>query len=156
MSSAAAVIGALRVNFSLIGKCTYFFFVVCCFFSKISFLKKSFRNTIWVSNSLDPEQAGHFDWPDLGPNCLQRLSADYTNRQWTRCMLVNFQSGLRQWAWYGSLFISQIHRLEQGSYRQVCVKFKDFSRTSERLFSMTENLWKILIFLHVKILLSKC
>ena len=24
---------------------------------------------------LDPDQAGHFVGPDLGPNCLQRLSA---------------------------------------------------------------------------------
>ena len=35
-----------------------------------------FFNTIWVSNSLDPDQAGHFVGPDLVPNCLQRLSAD--------------------------------------------------------------------------------
>ena len=35
-----------------------------------------FFNTIQVSNSLDPDQAQHFDWPYLGPNFLQRLSAD--------------------------------------------------------------------------------
>ena len=29
-----------------------------------------------MSNSLDPNQAQHFVGPDLGPNCLQRLSAD--------------------------------------------------------------------------------
>ena len=28
-----------------------------------------------MSNSLDPDQAIHFVGPDLGPNCLQRLSA---------------------------------------------------------------------------------
>ena len=28
-----------------------------------------------MSNILDPGQAGHFVGPDLGPNCLQRLSA---------------------------------------------------------------------------------
>ena len=27
-------------------------------------------------NSLDPDQARHFVGPDLGPNCLQKLSAD--------------------------------------------------------------------------------
>ena len=27
-------------------------------------------------NKLDPDQAGHNVRPDLGPNCLQRLSAD--------------------------------------------------------------------------------
>ena len=31
-----------------------------------------------VSNSLDPDEAQHFVGPDLGPNCLQRLSADDT------------------------------------------------------------------------------
>ena len=35
-----------------------------------------FFNAIQVSNSLDPDQARHFVGPDLGPNCLQRLSAD--------------------------------------------------------------------------------
>ena len=29
-----------------------------------------------MSNRLDPDQARHFVEPDLGPNCLQRLSAD--------------------------------------------------------------------------------
>ena len=31
-----------------------------------------------MSNSLDPDQARHFVGPDLGPNCLQKLSADDT------------------------------------------------------------------------------
>ena len=34
-----------------------------------------------MSNSLDSDQARHFVGPDLGPNCLQRLSADNTSRQ---------------------------------------------------------------------------
>ena len=29
-----------------------------------------------MSNSLDPDQARHYVGPGLGPNCLQRLSAD--------------------------------------------------------------------------------
>ena len=29
-----------------------------------------------MSNSLDPDQDRHFMGPDLGLNCLQRLSAD--------------------------------------------------------------------------------
>ena len=33
-----------------------YFFVVCGFFFKLTFLKKSFWNTIRVSNSLDPDQ----------------------------------------------------------------------------------------------------
>ena len=34
-----------------------------------------------MSNSLDPDQDGHFVGPDLGTNCLQRLSADDIGRQ---------------------------------------------------------------------------
>ena len=46
-------------------------------FFKIKFLKKnSFQNTIRVLNSLDPDQASCFGTDDLGPNCLQSLSAD--------------------------------------------------------------------------------
>ena len=33
-----------------------------------------------MSKSLDPDQARHFVGPDLGPNCLQNLSADDTSR----------------------------------------------------------------------------
>ena len=40
-----------------------------CFFKK-----KSFRNTIRMPNSLDLDQDSLC--PDLGPNCLQRLTAD--------------------------------------------------------------------------------
>ena len=44
-------------------------------FSRLLILSKyNFR----VSNSLDPDQAPHFVGPDLGPNCLQGLSADKT------------------------------------------------------------------------------
>ena len=48
------------------------------FFSKSTFSEKSFRNTIWASNRLDPELSWRFVGPDLGPICLQRLSADDT------------------------------------------------------------------------------
>ena len=34
-----------------------------------------------MSNSLDPDQARLLVGPDLGPNCLPRLSADDTGRQ---------------------------------------------------------------------------
>ena len=64
----------------MLGNCA-FFFVVCYFFSKLKFSIKSFRNMIKVSNSLDPDQARRFVGPDLGPNCLQRLSADDIGRQ---------------------------------------------------------------------------
>ena len=51
------------------------------FFQDQLLLKKKYvKNTIRVSNSLDPDQARRFVGPDLGPNCLQRLSADDTRR----------------------------------------------------------------------------
>ena len=45
------------------------------------FFFNSFRNTIRVSNRLDPDQARHFVRPDLCPNCLQKLSADDISSQ---------------------------------------------------------------------------
>ena len=46
------------------------------FFKNHLFQKSSFRNTIRVSNELDPDQLGHYVCPDLGKNCLQRLSTN--------------------------------------------------------------------------------
>ena len=51
------------------------------FSSKIAFFMISFSNTFRLSNSLDVDQARHYVGPDLGSNCLQRLSADDTGRQ---------------------------------------------------------------------------
>ena len=56
-------------------------FIIFCrllIFLKINFFKKNLlRNIVTVKNSLDPDQARHYVAPDLGPNCLQRFSADY-------------------------------------------------------------------------------
>ena len=46
------------------------------FFQNQLFQKNSFRNTISVSNGLVPDQARHFVRPNLGPNCLYRLTTD--------------------------------------------------------------------------------
>ena len=46
------------------------------FFSKLTFSQNSFRNTIRVSNGLDPDQDQHGVGPDLSLNSLQRLSPD--------------------------------------------------------------------------------
>ena len=44
----------------------------------------SILNTIKASNTLDPDQERHSVGPDLGPKCLQRLSAsDKSCRTWT-------------------------------------------------------------------------
>ena len=46
---------------------------------KINFFEKKIRNTIRVSNSLEPDQASHVH---LGPNNLQKLSADNKSCCW--------------------------------------------------------------------------
>ena len=54
------------------------FFFHDCFFVGFFFhyhFKQILLGIPSVSNSLDPDQTGHFAGPDLGPNCLQRLSA---------------------------------------------------------------------------------
>ena len=56
------------------------FVVVCRLFSKQTFSNNYFRNNIRVSNGLDPHQDRHSVGPDLGLNCLQRLSADKPQR----------------------------------------------------------------------------
>ena len=43
--------------------CLFVFFIVCGFFLNYFFSNKSFRNTIRVSNSLDPDQARRFVEP---------------------------------------------------------------------------------------------
>ena len=56
----------------------HFNFFLCrlmTFFNEICF-KISVRNNTRVSNGLDPDQDRHSVGPDLGPNCLQMLSAD--------------------------------------------------------------------------------
>ena len=45
-------------------------------FSKSTFSKISSRHTIRESNGLDLDHDQHSVGPDLGPNCLQRLSTD--------------------------------------------------------------------------------
>ena len=49
---------------------------VTTFFSKLVFQKKSLMNTIRVSNNLKADQDPYSVSPDLGPNCLQRLSSE--------------------------------------------------------------------------------
>ena len=50
------------------------------FFSKSTYAENSFRNTIRLSNSFDPDQDRQNVGPDLGHNCLQWLTADDTSR----------------------------------------------------------------------------
>ena len=44
-------------------------------------LFSGYHQSVNLSNSLDLDQGRHFVRPGLGPNCLQRLSADNTSKQ---------------------------------------------------------------------------
>ena len=48
-------------------------------FFQNSFSTDSFRNTVRVSITLDPDQGGQNIGPGLGPNCLQRFSISANN-----------------------------------------------------------------------------
>ena len=52
------------------------FVIICWLLIKINILKKSYRNTITVSNGLYPDQNLRSVGTKLGPNYLQMLSAD--------------------------------------------------------------------------------
>ena len=81
------------------------------FFSKYFFFKNTFRNTIPVSYSLNPDQGGHFVGPDLGPNYLQRLSADDTSRQRVNCLSAVYTTVIllsHLLMYFGSLYCKQL------------------------------------------------
>ena len=87
--SAAGVIGALRVNtdsehlltLCMLGNFSRFHCRLLTFF-KVNFFKKFFQgHTFRVSYCLDTDQDRHYVSPDLGRNCLQRLSADGKSRR---------------------------------------------------------------------------
>ena len=59
-------------------------------FFKICFSKKISRHSIRLSNGWDPDQVRRFVGPDLGLNCLQRLSADDKIRRWQKKVSVLF------------------------------------------------------------------
>ena len=51
------------------------------------FQNQLFLNIIRVSKGLAPDQHQHSVRPDLGPNCLQRLSADDTSKQRVKALV---------------------------------------------------------------------
>ena len=50
-------------------------------FFQRTFSKHSFRNSIRMTNGLDPDQDRRSVGPDLGPNCLKRLLTDDKTRR---------------------------------------------------------------------------
>ena len=63
----------LFLTLCMLGNFACFFFCSLLIFSSLIFSSSSFRNTISMSNSLDPDQAQCYIGPDLGPNCLQKI-----------------------------------------------------------------------------------
>ena len=63
-------------------------FYMFCRLKIISFQKffQEFQHSV---NSLDPDQACHLVRPDLGANCLQRLSADDISTQLKKAFLFD-------------------------------------------------------------------
>ena len=70
--------------------------IVCrlLIFSKSTFPKISFRTTIRVSNSLDPDQARQNVGPALGPNCLHgyqqttKVAASKERAEWYHVVFI--------------------------------------------------------------------
>ena len=69
----------LKDSLCLLGNFTYF--LLSAVFLLMFFSKSTILKIPSVSNNLDPDQARQFVKPNLGPNCLQKLSADDTSRQ---------------------------------------------------------------------------
>ena len=60
-------------------------------FIKVNLFKNYFRNTIRMSNGLDTNQDRRSVSLDLGPNCLQRLSADKSPLTMKEFKMVNMK-----------------------------------------------------------------
>ena len=92
----------------LFAKVIFSCFLLSADFLKLTFSKNSFRNTIRVSNGLDPDQDRRSAGPDLGPNCLQKLKKLYAF-----VVVCYFK------AWYFRMLtalycVTMIHQLFQG------------------------------------------
>ena len=59
----------------------FFELLLRSFFPQNHLIRKILPEIPFVSNSLDPDQAPPNVGTELGPSCLQRLSADNTSRQ---------------------------------------------------------------------------
>ena len=91
------IIRRKRFTLCILDNFAFFYFRLLTFF-KTFFSKTSFKKTTRVSNGLDPDNDRR---PDLGPNCLQRFSADNKSfryqgsfLQWMRVCAIDSESNL--------------------------------------------------------------
>ena len=76
----------------MLGNFLCFFCRLLTFF-KINFLKKkSFRNTIGVSNGLDPDQDRHSVGPDLGPKLFPKVIISKQQKSQVKQQIFIFSS----------------------------------------------------------------
>ena len=61
--------------------CNFHDFLLSADSFKINFFKKNLKNTISVSNRLDPDQDRQYVGPDLGPNRLQRPKSPLARKE---------------------------------------------------------------------------
>ena len=64
-----------------------------------------------MSNRLDPDQARHFVRPDLGPNCLQKLSADDTRRELKCIPAIHVEHSLDDHVIHAKILFMEEHTL---------------------------------------------
>ena len=70
----------------------FFALLLRSFFPQNHLIRKILPEIPFVSNSLDPDQAPPNVGTELGPSCLQRLSADNTSRQMFNKFIVTVGS----------------------------------------------------------------
>ena len=91
-----------------------------------------------MSNSLDPDQARRFVGPDLGPNCLPRISADDTGRQRVKGHRKEIGKICRQIQTSHDKFLSDI--------RILCDHFRDVSKNLYACMEHRGIFWQLLVF----------
>ena len=76
-----------------------------------------------MSNSFDPDQAGHFVGPDLGPKCLQKLSADDTRKpiltlsNWARSLIFGLSLHLHPYyGWCSDISATDISAMDVSAW----------------------------------------
>ena len=128
------------------------------YFLKLTFSNNSFRNTIRVSNSLNLDQEQTFCCPDLGPNCLQGLSAPAGNTSRQRYKYMrNYPAGLNVYFCLRLHLLSRfLHASNKVSGKTVCLPgliqvftgrlcLKVQYLMNRLIFLSSENLWGLCI-----------
>ena len=99
-----------------------------------------------MSNSLDPNQAQHFVGPDLGPNFLQRLSADDISRQSDNLFPAihdKYNLHLNLHIYFGQLYSKQYKPRSDCSHRGSLISVHSVSFQEMRMKHMEGHLYSV-------------